>query len=173
MKKVLIVRSVSFQLLDKLFPKIKALFNTADFSILTHPHGVAIAQATKSYEQVISYNRMQNFTFWKPIPQELHRSFDVVVVPVSNLSSGGFCNVLLFSLKIKASARYTCNSVGQLRPITTKDIVLKWLNSILFKALALLFTFIIGIPIVLLSGGFLVVNAAHRWAKSIRLNKGA
>ena len=156
MKKVIIVRSVSFQLLDKLLPTIKNYFKKAEYSLLTHPHGATIAQATNQYTQVFTYNHSTSFSFWKASSPELKQRFDAVVLPVANLTSGGFCNVLLFSLKINTGSRYICNSVGELSAITTQEIVGKWLKTFLCKSLAIVITFVAAAPLAMLCSFALV-----------------
>ncbi|MDG0794581.1 hypothetical protein OMP38_29885 [Cohnella ginsengisoli] len=55
MQEVLIVRSVGFQQLDNNLPKIKEKFPNSRLSILTHEHGVKLAEKYGDIDRIYSY----------------------------------------------------------------------------------------------------------------------
>ena len=63
MKEVLIIRSVSFQQLDKNLPAVKDLFPGHKISILTHEHGALLARKYRDVETVYIYPFREGFRY--------------------------------------------------------------------------------------------------------------
>jgi len=140
LKEVLIIRSASFQQLDKNLPAIMAKFPETRLSILTHEHGVKIAQKYADIDEVFSYNFRSGFSYFKWISSLREKKFDAVVMPVTNVTGSGFVNVFLFSLRIQCRQRWICNLVSDFTEVKKRDILFKATGSALFKLLSLLFT---------------------------------
>jgi len=149
-KKVLLVRSVSFQQLDKNLNGIVALFSTDEyeFHLLTHGHGLQRAATYGAVSRIIDYGSRGNFSFFH-FPSGLERaasrgvaeSYDMVIVPVTNISGVGFLNVLAMALRLPARKIYVCNLVSEIFPLSRSRIVVRLARSMLtmvFSALATL-----------------------------------
>ena len=147
MKEVLIVRSVSFQQLDLNLPAIKNQYRDCSLSVLTHEHGLLLAQKYQDIDQVYVYPFKSAFSYWRR-PKELRRKvFDTVIIPVSNLSGVGFDNVLFYSLSFKCKSRVICNLVSELKPVAAWQIVYYNIINKIWSVLALLGTMILAIPV--------------------------
>ena len=146
MKELLIIRSVSFQQLDKNISVITQRFPEHNIHILTHEHGVLLAQKYKMIKGIYVYPYRSGFSYGKKVPELKEKPFDVVIVPVTNLSGAGFFNVFLFSLSIKAGQRFCCNVVSDLNEFKPAEIILSGLRNVLFKLIARIGTAIFAIP---------------------------
>ncbi|HUC91995.1 MAG TPA: hypothetical protein VMS09_08200 [Paenibacillus sp.] len=137
MREVLIVRSVSFQQLDKNLPAIKSRFPDCRLSILTHEHGVKLAEKYADIHQVYAYPVKGGFSCFRQAKGLRGKSFDAVVIPVGNLTGLGFFNVLMFTLRISAPQRWVCNLVSDIRQIRTGTILRMGIKNTLYKGAAL------------------------------------
>lgn len=90
LKNALIIRSASFQQLDKNFPAIEEALPDHRFQMLTHEHGVKLAEKYKLLSKIYVYPYKQSFSFWRPVQEFKDQKFDCVIVPVSNLTGAGF-----------------------------------------------------------------------------------
>ncbi|HYH02954.1 MAG TPA: hypothetical protein VEC37_07615 [Bacillota bacterium] len=147
MKELLIIRSASFQQLDKNIGVIAERFPEHNIHILTHEHGVLLARKYKMIKEIFVYPYRSGFSYWKKTLEIKEKTFDVVIVPVTNLSGAGFFNVLLFSLSIKACQRFCCNVVSELTALSPGGILILGLKNSFFKLIAWLGTVIFAIPI--------------------------
>jgi hypothetical protein len=139
-KEVLIIRSVSFQQLDQNLSKIKEHFPNGELSILTHEHGVKLAEKYNDIAYVYSYPVKGSFSYRRRAKALQGKRFDDIVIPVANLSGLGFFNVLLFSLTLSARRRWICNLVGELREISPARIVGMGVQNALFRGVSLALT---------------------------------
>ncbi len=151
MREVLIIRSVSFQQLDHNLPVIQEHFTGARFTLLTHEHGVKLAEKYSGIDRVIPYTHREGFSYVHQAERLKGISFDDVIIPVGNESGYGFYNVMLFSLSIKARQRWICNLRSELTLISVLDILLTGLRNTLYKVLSLCATsllFIVSILVI-------------------------
>ena len=133
MKRLLIIRSASFQQLDSNLQHIRKKFPRHEIHLLTHEHGKRLARKYKDVNRIWGYPHRGGFSFRK-VPDDLKKhEFDAVIIPVTNLSGAGFMNVFLFSLRIPAGQRHVCNLVSEITPISRREIVLSWMRNHLFR----------------------------------------
>jgi len=149
MKNILIIRSVSFQQLDLNLPAIKEKYGECKISLLTHEHGVKLAEKYSDIEKIYVYPYKDGFNIVNAVNELSNINFDVVVVPVTNINGGGFFNVLKFSKSINAKERVICNVISNISSFTMGDIYLLEIRSFLMKVISILATAIIS-PIVLI-----------------------
>ena len=147
MKNILIIRSVSFQQLDLNLPAIKEKYGGCKISLLTHEHGVKLAEKYSDIDKIYVYQYKDGFNISNKVNELSNKNFDVVVVPVTNINGGGFFNVLKFSKSINAKERVICNVISDISSFTMGDIYLLEIKSFLMKFIAILATVIIS-PIV-------------------------
>ena len=146
MKELLIIRSVSFQQLDKNLPVIKERYPDCKISVLTHEHGALLARKYKDVETVYVYPFREGFSYKNKAKDKF---FDVVIIPVANITAAGFFNVLKFSLSIKTGQRMICNVVSEMREIKPAAIRLMGLRNGMITALSTALTGIVAIPLIL------------------------
>ena len=149
MREILIIRSVSFQQLDKNLPVIKERYPDHKISVLTHEHGALLARKYKDVETVYIYPSREGFSYKNKVIEIKDKFFDAVVIPVANVSAAGFFNVLKFSLSIKAGQRIVCNVVSEMREIKPAAIRLTGMRNGIFTALSIALTCIAAIPLFL------------------------
>ncbi|MGE5341614.1 MAG: hypothetical protein ACM3SY_09045 [Candidatus Omnitrophota bacterium] len=152
-KRALIIRSVSFQQLDKNIKGIVNQFPDYELDLLTHSHGVGNAQSYECVSAIIDYESRSNFSLFH-IPRELReksRHYDAIIVPVTNITGAGFLNVFLLSLRLRlgvgkhGASIVMCNLNSEIREIPGKKIILQSLQASFFSFLSALMT----IPFVL------------------------
>lgn len=144
MKELLIIRSVSFQQLDKNIVAICKHFPDHRINLLTHEHGLLLAQKYKAIDKIYVYPYKENFAYRRKVRELKEKDFDSIIIPVTNLSGAGFVNVFLFSLSLKAKKRYVCNVISELREITTTRIMLIGLKNKLISLFSFLLTLVMG-----------------------------
>ena len=144
-KKLLVIRSVSFQQLDKNLEAIETNFPVSngswEFHLLTHAHGVQRAKSYQAISRIIDYGSRKNFTVFH-LPQCLKKKkevYDGVMVPVTNKTAVGFLNVLVMALRIPSASIYICNLTSRIWKISRKKILLQALKSCIFSFLSLVF----------------------------------
>lgn len=156
MKELLIIRSVSFQQLDLNLPEIKKKFPDYTISILTHEHGIKLAQKYEDIKKVYIYPYKDGFSIKRKVKKFHDKTFDGLIIPVTNISGAGFSNVFLFGLSIKANKKYQCNVISEIEEYTDKKLVVKELMLFLYKIISGIFTIIFSIGmIIMLIGQFL------------------
>lgn len=153
-KNVLIIRSASFQQLDNNFPKLIKTFPKHKFHMLTHEHGVKLAEKYEKIDQLFVYPYKKSFSIWRRVPALSREKFDIVIIPVSNLTGRGFLNVVLFSFAINASQRYLCNMVSELKTVKISFLIIKCLERIIIS----LFSILMILPLILPIFCFLLVR---------------
>lgn len=121
--KILLIRSVSFQQMDRQWEAWQKRFSGAEWYILTHAHGEVVAGRYEGVQRVFVYPWKSPFCWYRPAPCLQGESFDCVVVPFSNTSGAGFGNVMLFALTVRAKRRLSCNLSGQWREWRRFDIL--------------------------------------------------
>lgn len=136
MKELLIIRSASFQQLDLNLPEIKKKFPNYKISILTHEHGVKLAEKYEDIKQIYVYPYKDGFSIKRKVKKFNNKIFDALIVPVTNVSGAGFSNVLLFSLSIKAKKKYQCNVISEIKEYTDATIMLGELIRLIYKVIA-------------------------------------
>jgi hypothetical protein len=118
MKKLLIIRSASFQQLDKNFAQILDAFPGHEIHMLTHEHGARLARKYSSLEKVLIYPHQGAFSaVSKPTGVE-GESYDEILVPVANMTGCGFTNVFQFAAGLPSSSIHMCNLVGEISTVT-------------------------------------------------------
>lgn len=141
-KKILIIRSVSFQQLDKNLDRIKETFPEPDtiFYLLTHSHGIERAGKYRLLSEIIDYQSRKDFSFFH-LPKRLKKEkFHAVVVPVTNKSGAGFLNVFAMALRIKAEKIYRCTPGSDIRRTPRKEIFYRLFKATFYSALAFILT---------------------------------
>ncbi|ABZ83334.1 hypothetical protein HM1_1242 [Heliomicrobium modesticaldum Ice1] len=119
----LVIRSVPFQQMDKIIPALTREFPGHRLAVLTHPHGVQMASSYAEVDEVIPYSQPGSFDR-EYIPEAVKaRVWDVVIVPVANVSGSGFYNVLRFGAAIAALSRFLINLPGELKPFTPGGLI--------------------------------------------------
>ncbi|MCP5049377.1 MAG: hypothetical protein GY940_19560 [bacterium] len=168
-KRVLIIRSVSFQQLDKNLNAIVKRFPADEFQfhLLTHSHGIERARTYSALSEIVDYESRKNFTPFH-VPRRLRKnvknqtdhqnksSYEAIIVPVTNQTGTGFLNVLAMTLRIPARSIYICNMVSDIREISRKKVLAQVAKSSLFSCLAALITLpvaVLGLPLLLFSLG--------------------
>ena len=136
MQEILIIRSASFQQLDKNLPEIIRRFPDCRISLLTHEHGVHPARKYKELNNIYVYPHTSSFHPRRRVPELNGKTFDAVIVLVANLSGSGFLNVLRFALTVRARRRYICNLVSDVREVRPVGIRMKHALNICFTVLA-------------------------------------
>lgn len=155
-KKLLVIRSVSFQQLDKNILRILERFPVSeyDYSLLTHTHGTNRARKYEMVTEILDYGSRGNFSFFH-IPSALKgKRFDTVVVPVTNITGTGFLNVLSMTLRLKTGNVSICNLVSEFRPVSRIKILSGWAAAFLYTLAAGLGTVLLIalLPLILLVG---------------------
>jgi hypothetical protein len=148
-EKVLIIRSVSFQQLDKSLPVILKQFNNSEFYILTHSHGIENCKKYNGIKEVIKYPSKKNFSAFKTgkLNQE---KFDNVVYLVSNVKGNGFLNVSLLAHRLAAESVYECNINSNIKKVSKLNTAKKSLSTSFIIPLTVIITAFLT-PIVLLT----------------------
>jgi hypothetical protein len=163
-KKILIIRSVSFQQLDKNLGRIKEMFPTpgATFHLLTHSHGIVRAATYGMFAEIIDYRGRKDFSFFH-LPKRLKKEkFHAVIVPVTNKTGAGFLNVFAMALRIKTEKIYRCTPGSDIRQTPRKEIVSRLLKATFFSAIAFILTLgaLVILPFLIL--GALFLRKSHR-----------
>ncbi len=163
-KKVLIVRSVSFQQLDQNMTEIVNRFPVQDYSIhlLTHGHGMEQARTYTAVSEILDYESRKNFSFFH-LPGRLKKKdinysgpYEAIIVPVTNKTGTGFLNVLAMAGRIRSHSIYICNLISEMREISRKEILGQMIKSFFFSFLAVLMAVplaVTALPVVLVSLG--------------------
>ncbi|WPZ18081.1 hypothetical protein UM396_16190 [Geobacillus subterraneus] len=126
MKKLLIVRSASMQQLDKNLKIIIKKFPDYEYHMLTHEHSVKLVEKYDVIKKIIVYSYKESFSIKRQVPELKNETYDVVIIPVANLTGAGFFNVFQFSLSLKAKKRVVCNLISDLWDITPGQI--RWMR---------------------------------------------
>ncbi|NLM97164.1 MAG: glycosyltransferase family 9 protein [Halanaerobiaceae bacterium] len=142
MKELLIIRSVSFQQLDKNIVAIKEEFKDYNINLLTHEHGVKLAEKYKWIKNIYTYPYKDSFKYRNKVNELKDKRFEIVIIPVTNITGAGFLNVLNYSLSIKARKRIICNVVSELKEVNIPQILFMNMKSILISVVSLICTFI-------------------------------
>lgn len=145
MENILIIRSASFQQLDLNLKAICEKYKDSKIDILTHEHGVKLAEKYSVIDEIYVYPYKSGFESKNKVAALKDKKFDVVIVPVTNLSGAGFFNVLKYALTIKTDKLVMCNVISDLREINKISIYNMEVKNCLFKFIAFIFTTIFGI----------------------------
>lgn len=149
MKNILIIRSVSFQQLDLNLSAIREKYSPCKISLLTHEHGVKLAEKYSEIEKVYVYPYKEGFDYRNKVDEMKDIEFDTVVVPVTNINGGGFFNVLKFSKLFNAKERVICNVVSDIKCFNMSDIYLLEIKTVFMKIVSMLATLILS-PVILI-----------------------
>jgi hypothetical protein len=147
---MLIIRSAGFQQIDQNLPRLQERFPECQVTLLTHSHGVQMAEKYSTLHSVCEYPYKQGFHYRRRVTAFRQREFDTVIIPVSNLSGSGFFNVLLFSLTIPAKRRYVCNMVSEIREISSLQVLGMGARHVMFTILSGMLAGLLGLFSVLL-----------------------
>lgn len=150
MKNILIIRSVSFQQLDLNLPSIKEKYGQCNISLLTHEHGVKLAEKYSDINKIYVYPYKSGFNIKNKVKELEDKEFDIVIVPVTNITGGGFFNVLKFSKSIKAKERVMCNVISELKLFSMADIYAMQLKNYCMNTISFICTAILS-PFVLIA----------------------
>jgi len=162
-KTILIIRSVSFQQLDKNLTAIARQFPTTHyrFQLLTHSHGIDRARSYTAISDLIDYDSPGNFSFFH-LPRSLKRkemkarkqSYEAIIVPVTNITGTGFLNVLALTLRIRTKKIFICNLVSDIRE-TSKVAILR---QILTAGISSLLAAVATVPLAVIALPYLLIS---------------
>jgi hypothetical protein len=133
-KRALIIRSASFQQLDKNLPDIVSQLPAYTFDMLTHEHGIKLAQKYEMIDKVISYPYKDSFHYKNKVKELNDISYDVVIILVTNITGVGFWNVIRFAFTVSGKQYLQCNMQSELMSFSKKRIL--W-RSIQLKSIKL------------------------------------
>ena len=162
MKKLLVIRSVSFQQLDLQSENLGKRFVGYESHLLTHPHGADIAGTLNGFDEVITYQKSGNFSFWHYDRKSIAKNYDAVVIPICNKAVFGYLNVIFFSLRIATSARYICDGHGNINKLSPWDILKMLGLSAIAKPVALLLSTLSILPIIITTTTLLAVKEIRK-----------
>jgi hypothetical protein len=146
-KKILIIRSVSFQQLDRVINKIQNEFKDFDIEILAHAFNLPRLLKYKQVKRVITYEETCDFSA-RMIPAKLHKkNYHTIIVPFSNSSGAGFLNVIELALKLKSKQIFSCNLHLEISRLNRTLLFLKKIFSAVNSVFSVLFSLIIFILI--------------------------
>ncbi|AAK80128.1 hypothetical protein BJV85_001710 [Clostridium acetobutylicum] len=145
MKKLLIVRSASFQQLDLNLKAIEKKYKDYEIDILTHEHGVKLAEKYNNIHNIYVYPYKESFKKGNKVKEIENIKFDVVIVPVTNISGAGFFNVFKYALSINSDKIIMCNVISEFKDRDRLSIYIMELSSFVFKILSGFFTCLFGI----------------------------
>lgn len=117
MRRLLIIRSASFQQLDKNLASIRARFPAHEIHLLTHEHGRRLAEKYAVVDRVLIYPKEGPFSAVGGSTGLTQGNYEDLVVLVSNLSGAGFTNVFEFAAALPGDHIHQCNLVGEIREI--------------------------------------------------------
>ncbi|MTV49654.1 hypothetical protein GJ688_11780 [Heliobacillus mobilis] len=142
----LLIRSVPFQQLDKIVPKVKEKFPEVQLAVLTHRHGVEMASKYQEVDEVIPYLETGSFDRSR-LPEAVRsRSWDAVIAPVANESGSGFHNVLHCALAVPAKQHWMVNLPGEMTPIQSSKILWQTLRNGFYAFVAVLAASVLWLP---------------------------
>ena len=145
MKRLLTIRSASFQQLDNNFPLIRSHFPEHEIHLLTHEHGRKLAEKYAFVSKVIVYPTAGNFSSAVHLPELKGDKYDDVLVPVTNLSGAGFANVFAFALSLSAGSVHQCNLIGKIIELKAGEI--RWMIALdrFYRAAGFVFGTLLGL----------------------------
>jgi hypothetical protein len=144
-KRLLIIRSASFQQLDSNLPEIRKNWPDHQIILLTHEHSVRLAEKYRDISEIWIYPHRDGFDYFKPCDGLIKEKIDTALVLVTNQTGAGFNNVQLFTLKLQAKHRVICNMHSEFREITESEIRQNWLLDRVLRAVAVIPTIIVGV----------------------------
>ncbi len=144
-KRVLIIRSASFQQLDNNLASILEQFKDWELHLLTHEHGRRLAEKYKDFSAILVYPYLGPFQRNTAIPDLPSRKYDAVLVLVANLSGAGFANVFDFASSLGAAGLYQCNLVGEIRSLKPSDLAAGRHRDILCRLCGTIFGTVLGL----------------------------
>lgn len=117
--------------------------------MLTHEHGVKLVEKYTHIEKVYVYPYKDGFNVKNRVDELSNKSFDVVVVPVTNINGGGFFYVLKFSKSINVKERAMCNVISDINTFSMTYVYWLEIKNFFMKVISILGTIIIS-PVVLI-----------------------
>jgi hypothetical protein len=147
MKELLIIRSVSFQQLDLNLMEINKKFPDYKISLLTHEHGVKLAEKYSLIDNIYVYPYRGAFKSGNEVNELKDKVFDVLITPVTNISGSGFLNVLNYSRSIKSKSYYMCNLISDIEEYDKGRIISKKILNNLY----ILISGILSLPLLIIS----------------------
>ncbi len=142
-KKILIIRSINMQQLDNLMETLYTEYPEDEFYLLTHPHAKERCKKYKRLTYIYDYESRKKFNFFH-IPKILKKQkFDILIIPVTNISGAGFLNVFMMSLRIKSKTRFIYNLKSEKQKIRAIDILYKFGKTSVFSIFASVSTLIL------------------------------
>ncbi|URZ00931.1 hypothetical protein [Clostridium felsineum] len=145
MKKLLIVRSASFQQLDLNLKAIEEKYKGYEISMLTHEHGVKLAEKYNDIKNIYVYRYKESFKKGNSVKEIENIKFDVIIVPVTNISGAGFFNVFKYALSINGDKIVMCNVVSELKDVSVSSLYVMRISNFIFRIVAFLITGVLGV----------------------------
>jgi hypothetical protein len=145
-KRLLIIRSASFQQLDSNLLVIRKKFPDSEIHLLTHQHGSKLSEKFLEVKFIHIYPYKESFHSKRRAPEVEKIYFDDVVILVSNVTGAGFANVFDFSKQINARHLHICNLRSDIDQLSPADIQRIHFKDTLNKTVG----YILGIPLGLL-----------------------
>lgn len=142
-KKILLIRSVSLQQMDKNLPQIYKKFSDYDLYILTHPHNVQNCRKYKGIKKILTYKRKGNFSAFFLGNELKKEKFESVLYFVSNIKGFGFLNVSFFALRVTKKNIFRCNLNSDIEKVSKTKILLSILKPLITIPLSFILTVLI------------------------------
>ncbi|KJR41847.1 hypothetical protein MCHI_002224 [Candidatus Magnetoovum chiemensis] len=169
MKNILIIRTTSFQNLDRILKTLKITHNSIEtITVLTHEHGKAFAEKYDDINTVLVYPFKGNFSVFKYPKNMENLRFDTTIIPVDNLTGRGYLNVYIFTLRINTKNRLTINKKQEIKPLSKKHIAFLTLNSYLYFTTSLMFTTITTATMLTLWSGNKIFGSIKKWLLKLK-----
>ncbi len=151
-KKILLIRSVSLQQLDKNLPQIYKQFPDCEFYLLTHTHNIENCSKYKGIKKVLDYKKKTSFHPFFIDKNLKNEKFDSVIYFVSNIKGFGFLNVSLFAQRLSKGSVYCCNLNSKIK----KQSKLKTLICLIKASIFLPISIILTIPTIAIGLSFIL-----------------
>lgn len=154
MKELLIIRSASFQQLDLNLPEIKRKFPEHNISLLTHEHGVKLAEKYTGLYKVYTYDSRNSFSKHHKVKALEGKRFDAVIVLVTNITGASFSNVFSYAYSLKSEKWYMCNVVSEIKQISKLGMYVRQVRVIIENIIA----GVIAVPLIVCGSCYLFVK---------------
>lgn len=141
----LLVRSTSLQHTALVLDKLKIRFQTIRLDILTHTHAVESLKSLTGVREIIKFPYKGSFGGSRLYTGSLskiliNKKYDLVVVPVENISGIGYENVIAMAAGIRPLKIAVCNKAGEISVMSRLDVWWFLLKGYMFYPAAVIFS---------------------------------
>ena len=160
--KILLIRSVSMQQLDKNLPDIYKSFPDHELYILTHSHNIKNCKKYKGIRSILDYKKKGSFNPFYIDKDLINEKFDTVIFFVSNIEGHGFLNVSLLAQRLTSRSVLRCNLNSKIKRITKIQTFLALLKTSLIFPLSA----ILSIPLIPINLFFLILYSIKSYGRN-------